>query len=85
MLHLHMEYRCYTHKVIIDKVRNNIGCVSGDSINIGKKSCLQGCVVPNAFSPNHDGKNDLLRPIIMYQLDKYTFVVFDRCGNIVFS
>jgi gliding motility-associated-like protein len=41
--------------------------------------------VPNAFSPNKDGKNDLLKPIIRGYLATYRFTVYNRWGGQVFD
>ena len=40
--------------------------------------------VPTAFTPNKDGKNDLLKPTVFGLLRLEYFVVFDRWGNTVF-
>jgi gliding motility-associated-like protein len=41
--------------------------------------------LPNAFSPNGDGLNDVLLPVYHGQLDKYSFNIFNRFGQRVFS
>jgi len=42
--------------------------------------------VPNAFTPDGDGTNDVFLPsVIGLDIDAYTFSVFDRWGNVVFS
>jgi gliding motility-associated-like protein len=41
--------------------------------------------VPNAFSPNNDGKNDLLRPIPVGIKELRSFRVFNRWGQLIFS
>ncbi|MCB0587481.1 MAG: gliding motility-associated C-terminal domain-containing protein [Phaeodactylibacter sp.] len=41
--------------------------------------------IPNAFSPNDDGRNDLFRPQSPCELKDYEFLVFDRWGNQLFS
>ncbi len=42
--------------------------------------------VPNSFTPNGDGINDVLVPVVSgHEPDSYTFRVFDRWGQIVFS
>lgn len=42
--------------------------------------------VPNAFTPDGDGLNDVFLPsVIGLDIDTYTFSVFDRWGNEVFS
>jgi gliding motility-associated-like protein len=40
--------------------------------------------MPNAFTPNGDGLNDLARPLIQ-NIASLNFTVFDENGNIVFS
>jgi gliding motility-associated-like protein len=41
--------------------------------------------VPRAFSPNNDGTNDLLKPILVGIQDFHYFTVYNRWGNIVFT
>lgn len=39
--------------------------------------------IPNSFSPNNDGKNDVFKPV-PGTVNNWTFVVFDRWGSEVF-
>ncbi len=60
------------------------GCEGRDTVNVTvfEKSEIY---VPNAFTPNGDGKNDILKAIpIGIKVFKY-FTVYDRFGNKVFS
>lgn len=41
--------------------------------------------VPNAFSPNNDGSNDLFRPYINCSIESYKLQIFDRWGGLVFE
>ena len=41
--------------------------------------------VPRAFSPNNDGSNDLLKPILVGIQTFHYFTVYNRWGNIVFT
>ena len=42
--------------------------------------------VPNSFSPNGDGINDVLAPsLVGFSNDKYTLTIFNRRGRIVFE
>jgi gliding motility-associated-like protein len=41
--------------------------------------------MPNAFSPNGDGQNDLFQPYTGCELMDFTFRVFDRWGTLVFE
>jgi gliding motility-associated-like protein len=41
--------------------------------------------VPNAFTPNSDGKNDLLRPLLRGIQDLHYFKIFNRWGQLLFE
>jgi len=41
--------------------------------------------VPNAFTPNRDGKNDLLKPLILGQAEIDYFTIYNKYGQIIFS
>jgi gliding motility-associated-like protein len=40
-------------------------------------------ILPNAFTPNNDGLNDLLVPIPLFNCTLINFMVFNRWGNLV--
>jgi gliding motility-associated-like protein len=42
-------------------------------------------MMPNAFSPNGDGKNDIIRPVLIGISSLDYFKVFNRWGQQVFS
>jgi gliding motility-associated-like protein len=57
-----------------------------DSATVVFESCGSCKVyVPLAFSPNHDGKNDLLAPKYQCDLSEYQFKVYGRWGQLLFS
>lgn len=64
-------------------VQNNLGCFDTSSAPITK---LQSCfiTVPNAFTPNGDGKNDFLYPLNAFMAQNLEFRVFNRYGQLVF-
>lgn len=41
--------------------------------------------IPNAFSPNNDGHNDYLRPIVGDNVQNFTLSIYDRWGNLVYE
>ncbi|NDC43195.1 MAG: hypothetical protein EBZ77_16870, partial [Chitinophagia bacterium] len=61
------------------------GCTTTDSTYLSVSSTLR-CRVPNAFTPNNDGTNDIFLPsFISPEVTGYTFTIFNRWGQIVFS
>ena len=61
------------------------GCDFKDTILVTVKNCPQSLYVPSAFSPNHDGKNDLFKPVVSGVLENYEFSVYNRWGQVVFK
>jgi gliding motility-associated-like protein len=66
-------------------VFNSVGCFDTASLVIKIFATLPTVFVPNAFTPNSDGNNDVLRPIVagMKQFDYFN--VYNRWGQLVFS
>ncbi len=62
------------------------GTIKSDSIFIDEcpQDSIIGFYVPNAFTPNNDGKNDVFKPEI-YNGEILDFKIFNRWGNVVFS
>ena len=66
-------------------VYNQAGCVDTASFFLKVFSTLPTVFVPSAFTPNNDGKNDLLRPIGAGIKSLEDFSVYNRWGRLVFS
>jgi gliding motility-associated-like protein len=65
---------------------NAIGCSTTDSITVYfTKEGEANFYLPNAFTPNNDGHNDVFRIIVRGSVQLGRFSVFDRWGQIVFS
>lgn len=65
-------------------VRVSNGCtVKTDSIAVVYKVCPLG--IPNAFTPNGDGKNDRFRPKYGEGIGDYRFRVYNRFGQLIFE
>jgi gliding motility-associated-like protein len=50
--------------------------------------CMKNCPdyrLPNAFSPNNDGHNDVFRPYPYRFVHKVEFKIYNRWGNIIFE
>ena len=68
-------------------VTDNNTCAGTDTINVNPKACAEGIFVPNAFTPNGDGHNDLLRPINLNNepVTQFRFAIYDRWGQRIFE
>lgn len=60
-------------------------CVGNDTINVITKACTVGFYIPNAFSPNNDGINDVFKPTIFGTLKSYRLSIYNRWGQLVFQ
>ena len=66
---------------------SNICMSATDEVAIKVKNCDSLAIwVPNAFTPNGDGLNDIFKPIIYKseELKEYEMVIYDRWGNLIF-
>jgi gliding motility-associated-like protein len=60
-------------------------CQGKDTVKVLPKECMVGFYIPNAFTPNHDGKNDDFKPLLFGNVIQYSFTIYDRWGQIVFQ
>ncbi len=67
------------------EVYNSAGCYDSAAIVIKIFATLPSVFVPNAFTPNNDGKNDVLRPIVAGMKRFDYFNVYNRWGQLVFT
>lgn len=67
----------------IYSVKINIGgCEAFDQIKVD--DCESEIWIPNSFTPNGDGKNDLFGPVY-FNIEKIEMLVFDRWGELIFE
>lgn len=66
-------------------VYNEAGCIDSAFIKVKVFQTMPTVFVPNAFTPNRDGKNDLLRPIAVGMARIDYFRIYNRWGQLVFS
>jgi len=64
-------------------VTNVSGCTATDDVLITLDGELL-VYVPNAFTPNGDGKNDVFLPVLTQEVLSYELIIYDRWGNVVF-
>jgi gliding motility-associated-like protein len=67
------------------QVKSAAGCTAEDSINVLVYKVLPDLYVPDAFTPNGDGTNDVFRPIPIGIKEMDYFKVYNRRGQLVFS
>jgi gliding motility-associated-like protein len=66
-------------------VRSDSGCVAKDDITIFVECKYANLLIPTAFSPNRDGKNDILHPITRGIKTITKFVIFNRYGQLMYE
>lgn len=71
-----------TYKVKVESAEH---CVGYDDITVHVFQTLPEIFIPTAFSPNADGSNDVLKPIVAGMKQFNFFRVYNRWGNMLFS
>ncbi|MBL7771777.1 MAG: gliding motility-associated C-terminal domain-containing protein, partial [Chitinophagaceae bacterium] len=61
------------------------GCKQTDTVYIEPGPCCEEVFVPNAFSPNNDGVNDVFRVVTSAGIELIQFAIYNRWGNRVWS
>jgi len=59
-------------------------CKGSDTITLRRSDCIF-IGIPNAFTPDNNGLNDVLRPTINQAIRAYSFMVFNRYGEKIFA
>jgi gliding motility-associated-like protein len=60
-------------------------CYGTDTIRVSIKNCGDYFFMPNSFTPNNDGLNDKIRPIVTGDINTYEFSIYNRYGQLVFT
>jgi gliding motility-associated-like protein len=66
-------------------VKNAIGCSASDTIVVRIFKTGPSIFVPNAFTPNNDGINDILRPVLAGFRRLDFFRVYNRYGQLIYQ
>ena len=66
------------------RLETSVGCVTVDTllVKVAKESAI---FVPTAFTPNNDGLNDVLHPVLMGIRELRFFRVYNRWGQLLFE
>ncbi len=67
------------------QVKSRAGCTAEDTIHVTVYKVLPDLYVPDAFTPNGDGINDVFRPIPIGIKKLNYFRVYNRLGQMVYS
>ena len=67
------------------QITDTNGCKATDSIIITDSACPQYVYLPNAFTPNNDGHNDIFKPVFAGAVSEFRFAVYDRWGRLMFQ
>jgi gliding motility-associated-like protein len=62
------------------KVKDHNCCLNADTVYVK----VYQYFIPNAFTPNGDGKNDIFRAIGVYRDIKFDMYIYDRWGQLLF-
>ena len=54
------------------------------AVHIARRICACDLTLPNAFTPNGDGVNEIFRPLHPCSMDTYQMQIFDRYGKTVY-
>jgi len=75
------QYDSITYHVIV----STASCSAEDDIKITVFKTLPNIFVPSAFTPNHNGRNDILRPILLGMKQLNYFRIYNRFGQLLYS
>ncbi|MEP6748187.1 MAG: gliding motility-associated C-terminal domain-containing protein [Bacteroidota bacterium] len=64
--------------------KNSIGCYATGNIKVIVYRTIPGIFMPNAFTPNADGKNDVIGPLLAGIASLDYFKAFNPWGQVVF-
>jgi gliding motility-associated-like protein len=70
--------------VVMLTVTDPFGCVGRETMEINPETCCK-VVMPTAFTPNNDGKNDRFHPLFQGYHKFHTFRITNRWGQLVWE
>jgi len=66
-------------------VYDQSGCASSDTLWVYSRPCLETALIPNVFSPNGDGKNEVFYIPGVCPNEDFSLQIFDRWGSLLFN
>lgn len=62
----------------------NVCGMATSTTNVFEEDCTFSIYIPNSFTPNNDGFNDVWKPVV-FNLQRYELRIFSRWGEVVFE
>lgn len=72
----------YIFVIVASATTDTVTCIDQDTLTVTVEERFDG--VPDAFTPNEDGNNDLFRPIGLDATDIIEFTVYNRWGQVMY-
>lgn len=66
-------------------INHGNGCITTDTVNIFNGKCDCNVYLPNAFTPDNDGINDVFKPVYDCDFNSYDLKIFNRWGALIFE
>ncbi|MCB9045211.1 MAG: gliding motility-associated C-terminal domain-containing protein [Chitinophagales bacterium] len=66
-------------------ISNPVCGVVTHHVDVSYEKCECEPFVPNAFTPNNDGLNDKVKPILDCNVTEYKFIIVNRFGEVMFK
>jgi gliding motility-associated-like protein len=76
------QYDSITYRVLVSTAE---GCSATDDIKVIVFKSTPDIFVPSAFTPNGDGKNDIIRPKVVGMKQYNYFRIYNRAGQMLYS
>ena len=67
------------------KIENKSACSRTDVVNVEYTGCECELYLPNTFTPNNDGINEVFKPVYHCEMTDYELKIYNRMGKLVFS
>ena len=67
------------------KVTSDSGCVAKDDVTVFVECKFANLLMPGAFTPNRDGKNDVYYPLTRGIKSIAKFLIYNRYGQLIFE
>ena len=78
------DFKSASEQLYAIEMKTNAGCITVDTQLVKTVKNVE-MYVPAAFTPNNDGINDFLRPILREVKEIGYFRIFNRAGNLLFE